>query len=184
MKTNSIRRLAAMTLAHLQDLQACRRGATAIEFALFAPILLAILANVVDIGRLITTQMTVQNAAEMGVQRALKNCMGQTSPVTVNCSNLAADITTAVQSTWLGTGITLSAGPTSMFYCMSGTSLQSVGGPDSPPSPDNCSAVGNATARPGEYVELIAQTTFTKLFPFSFVPSPKVTSAKAMMRVN
>lgn len=77
----------------LRRIGACRRGATAIEFAVLAPVFLAMLLGLIEGGRLLWTQQTLQNVAHVGAR-----CLaaGATSCATVAATrshvvSLAAD---------------------------------------------------------------------------------------------
>ena len=67
--------------------------------------------------------MQVENAAQMGIMSALSTCAMTQIPATVgsNCSGLSAAVTTAIQSTSLGTAVTgaISEG----YYCMNSSNV-------------------------------------------------------------
>jgi Flp pilus assembly protein TadG len=135
-----------------------RRGVAAIEFALFGGLLAFAALNVVDISRYIVQQMQVANATQMGAQAAWKTCDPPRLPATTNCSGLAAAVTNAVQSTSLGTSITLQPGsPSEGYYCVDASNaLQYVGDVNNKPA--DCSAAGMPNIQPGDYISV--QTTF------------------------
>jgi Flp pilus assembly protein TadG len=156
----------------MRQISLCRlrhdaRGTAAIEFAVVASLLTIALLNAVDMGRYIYSRMEVQNAAEVGAQAAWKTCYDQSTmlPATQNCSGLNASITTAIQSTSLGTAVSLASGyPTEGYYCVnSSNGLQSVGSLSN--KPGNCAAAGNASATPGDYIQVQVTYNFTSLFP-------------------
>ena len=143
-----------------------RRGVAAIEFALFVSLLSVGVLNVVDVAIFAFQRMEVNNATEVGAQAAWATCSpsSQSSaqlPATLNsnCPNLNSAVTTAVQSTSLGTQVTLQSGsPAEGYYCVnSSNALVYVSGVSSKPA--NCSSVGMASLQPGDYVKV--QTTFT-----------------------
>src|SRR6266566_4716233 len=139
-------------------------GNAMIEFALAAPILVVLLLNLVDFSVLIWATMQTDNSAQMGAQAAFKTCATGPLPAmtTGNCSTLTTAITTAMQSTALGSGITLASGyPAENYYCTSGTTLQSVGTYSLPPSPFDCSAAGNAAVMPGDYIVVKVNYSYT-----------------------
>src|SRR5215469_15649534 len=107
----------------------CRAGTATIEFAFVASILLVLFLNLFDVSMLVWSQMQVDNAAEVGAQAAYANCAGSPVPTTTNCKNMTSDITNAIQSTSLGTNVSLSGGaPTETYYCLNGSNaLVSVG---------------------------------------------------------
>jgi Flp pilus assembly protein TadG len=147
------------------------RGAAAIEFAAVAMILVTILGNAVDFGVYEYRTMQVQEAAQVGAQSAWSVCNSPDKlPATQNCSGLNAAVTTAIQSTSLGTRAALATGyPAEGYYCVNASGmLQSVGSLSSKPS--DCSAAGNANASPGDYVQIEVTTAYSPIFPgFSVV---------------
>jgi Flp pilus assembly protein TadG len=145
-------------------------GNVAIEFAFIAPILIVLIMNVLDFSALIWDQMEVDYSAQMGAQAAYKTC------------NTA--VTTAVQSTSLSTGVTLASGyPTETYYCVSGTTLESVASyPSSPPA--NCSAYGNATVAPGDYIQVNVNYLFSPTFSGLSLASARTLAGNSMQRLN
>jgi len=143
------------------------RGTSAIEFAGSAMFLIAGLLNAVDLGYYEYRRMEVENAAQVGAQIVWKTCYDQTSmlPATQNCSGLNAAITSAIQSTSLGTAVSLTSGyPAEGYYCVNASgALQSVGSLSSKPA--DCSAAGNANALPGDYIQVGVTFSYAPLFP-------------------
>jgi Flp pilus assembly protein TadG len=126
------------------------RGTAAIEFAGSALFLVVGLLNAVDLGYYEYRRMEVENAAQVGAQQ--------------HCAGLNAAITTAIQSTSLGTAVSLASGyPTEGYYCVNASNaLQSVGSLSSKPA--DCSAVGNASTTPGDYIQVEVTFTYAPLF--------------------
>jgi Flp pilus assembly protein TadG len=144
-----------------------RRGAAAIEFAAAASLLGLALLNTVDMGYYIYCRMEVENAAQSGAQAAWKLCSDDQTyklPATQNCAGLNSAILSVVQSTTLGTAITLAEGyPTEGYYCVtSSNTLQSVGSLSSKPA--NCSDAGNSQISPGDYVQIQVTLNYTPIF--------------------
>jgi hypothetical protein len=85
-------------------------------------------------------------------------------PATQNCAGLNGAITTAIQSTSLGTTVKLASGyPTEGYYCVNTSGvLQSVGSLSSKPA--NCSAVGNSNVAPGDYIQVAVTYSYAPLF--------------------
>ena len=171
-------RLARKTRAAWAD----QRGVAAIEFGIFSILLFASLANVTDVSIYIYQRMQVENATEVAAQAALKTCgSSSTLPATTNCANLLTAVTTAMQSTSLGTAVTLQNGsPSEGYYCINtGGSLQFVSSVANKPA--DCTAVGMPALLPGDYITI--QTTFTytpifaKLSVAGAFPSPITRSA-------
>lgn len=143
------------------------RGLAGIEFA-FSGLLLALgLLNAVDVGYYIYRRMEVENAAEVGAQAAWKTCSDQSSmlPATLNCPGMNTAITSAIQTTSLGTAVSLASGyPNEGYYCVDSSNvLQPVGSLSSKPA--NCAAVGNAAGSPGDYLQVQVTCQYQPLFP-------------------
>jgi Flp pilus assembly protein TadG len=141
------------------------RGAAAVEFALVALFLVGGLINAAEVGRYEYQLLQVENAAEVGAQTAWTVCLATMVPATANCTGLNAALTTAIQSTNLGAAVTLASGyPAEGYYCIntSTNALQLVGGVTSKPA--NCSAAGNASIGPGDYIQVGVSFTYTPLF--------------------
>ena len=168
----------------LPTLAANDRANIAIEFALLAPILIILLMNIMDFSRLIWARMEVDNAARMGAQAAFKSCSTGTLPAKTNCSALNTVVTTAAQSTSLGTSVSLASGsPSENYYCVSGTTLTNVGSYSSTP-PSNCSAYGNASVSPGDYIEVDVTYSYSPVFSGVTLASAQTLTGKAMERVG
>lgn len=152
-------------LHKLRSLRRDTRAVVAIEFAATGALLSVGLLNAVDVGYYVYRRMEVENAAQMGAQAAWKTCTQDLLPATQNCPGLNNAITTAVQSTSLGTAVTLASGyPTEGYYCVNGSNaLQAVGSLSSKPS--DCSSVGNANAGPGDYIQIRVTLSYAPLFP-------------------
>jgi Flp pilus assembly protein TadG len=145
------------------------RATAAIEFAGAAMFLVTGLLNATDLGYYMYQRMEVENAAHAGAQAAWKTCYDQSSmlPATENCVGLTGAITTAIQSTSLGTAVALASGyPTEGYYCVNSSNvLQSVGSLSAKPS--DCSAAGSSTTSPGDYVQIEVTYAYSPLFAVS-----------------
>jgi Flp pilus assembly protein TadG len=143
------------------------RGVAAVEFAIAATLLVSGILNAVDLGVYEYKRMEVENAAQMGAQAAWKTCYDTSTmlPATQNCAGLSSAVTAAIQSTSLGTAISLAAGyPTEGYYCVNASgALQAVGSLSSKPA--NCSAVGNSNASPGDYLQVGVTYPYAPMFP-------------------
>jgi len=148
----------------LSDLYRDRRGVAAVEFAFIAGFLSLAIVNVSDTAIYLYTRMQVENAALVGTMSALKACDPSHLPATVYCSGLTAAVTAAIQSTSLGSAVTLSGGAvTEGYYCVNSSNvLQSVGSVSSKPS--DCSAVGMPTLQPADYVQVAVTYAYSPLF--------------------
>jgi Flp pilus assembly protein TadG len=164
---------------NLKALGPDRRGVAAIEFALVGGFLSVALLNMVDVSIYIFQKMEVDNAAQAGAQAAWNLCGPTTGPnessqlpATLintstsmpNCPGLTAAVTAAVQSTGLGTNVTLQFGsPAEGYYCLnSSNALVYVSSVSNPPA--NCSSVGEASLQPADYIQIQTTFTYTPLF--------------------
>jgi Flp pilus assembly protein TadG len=153
----------------LRQFGVATRGVAGIEFAIIGPMLALGLVNAVDVGYYAYQGMEVWNAAEVGAQAAWNTCndvppnyKGTTNlPATQNCPVLNATITTAIQSTSLGTKVSLASGyPAEAYYCVNGSNaLQLQGSVSSPPT--TCST----GAAPGDYLQVGVTYPYKPLFP-------------------
>lgn len=176
---------ASLHAAVLRALTLPPRGVAAVEMALATPVLLLLLANVYDLGSYAYRSVELKNAAQMGVQAVWQNCDQSKLPATINCSTLNAVVTTAIQSTTLGSGVSLYGPPSEAYYCVgSGDTLLWVGGVSNKPT--NCSSVGAPTLTPGDYIQIQVTSTYSPKLPRLSVGSllPTTMTASARMRLK
>src|SRR3954451_15816395 len=134
------------------------RGTVSIEFGVVGLMFITGVLNAFELGRFAYERMQVENAAYAGAQAAWATCNDPSSmlPATQNqnCSNLNSAVTTAIQSTSLGTKVSLaSTGITEGYYCVNASgALQSVGSLTTKPA--NGPATGNANVAPGDYIQV------------------------------
>jgi Flp pilus assembly protein TadG len=170
----------------LRRLRADERGVAAVEFGFVVTFLTFSVLNVADISIYVYQRMEVENATEMGAQAALKNCTTAQLPATTNCSGLTTAVTTAVQSTSLGTQVTLQSGsPTEGYYCLnSSNALQYVSGVNSKPA--DCSAAGSPSLQPVDYLQVSTTFPYKPLFPGITVAGTFTTpiTRSALMRMG
>lgn len=166
-----------------------RTGAAAVEMALVMGTLSTVMLNGVEIARYYYAEMQVQNATQMAGQAVWKACDSPAkSPATIRCSARTAAITTALRSTSLGSGVSLSTGyPTEAYYCASTTdgSLTSVGAVTSP-KPTTCYPTGSAADTPGDYIVIQSQYTYTPIFTGITIGSllPTTMTSRTRMRIR
>jgi Flp pilus assembly protein TadG len=160
-------KVAAPIVKRLGRFRAGAKGMVAVEFALTGTMLAYGLLNAVDLGYYIYRRMEVENAADVGAQAATKTCDQAHLPATTNCSGLNTAITSAIQNTSLGTAVSLASGyPTEGYYCTNSSNvLQYVSSVSSKPS--NCSAAGNASASPADYLQVQVTAPYQALFGVS-----------------
>ena len=139
------------------------RGVAGVEFALIGGFLCVAVVNVADIGIYLYKRMNVENAALVGAMSALKACDSNYLPATVNCPGLTAAVTAAIQSTSLGTAVTLSSAVSEGYYCVNASNaLQYVSSVASKPA--NCSAAGMPALQPADYVQVAVTFSYTPIF--------------------
>src|ERR1700737_4158566 len=106
----SPRKLALKFAGRTTAIWADQRGVAAIEFGLFAIFLPLALVNVTDVSIYIYQRMQVENATQVAAQAAWKACDLPQLPATINCPGLTSAVQSAVQSTSLGTRVSLISG--------------------------------------------------------------------------
>jgi hypothetical protein len=93
---------------------------------------------------------------------------------------MSSAVTTAAQSTSLGTGVTVTS-TTENYYCLNNSNVLVTVGTYPGTKPGDCSSVGSASDTPGEYVKVTVSYTYTPLFPAvsiaSVLASPIVRTA-------
>lgn len=145
----------------LRKLKRDERGASAVEFALLAPVLFLLAAGAIDSCRLIVQTMQVRAAAQAGADYALKKGFD------------AAQVQAAVENATNPDAITPTAATTTSG-CVSGTAFT--------PTAVGAACPGGGFA--GVYVNAGAQATFTPLVPWPGLPGGKTIAAQAMVRVQ
>ena len=154
-----------------------RRGMSAVEFGLAAPVFLAMLTPVIDLGLAFSQQIRVNQAVESGAQYATANPYNGTTWAT-NVSSAMTNATTLSVSPVVGA---------ETCGCPNPTSTQIVTG--SYGTPPSCGAQAGASdcpdsSKPGYYVTLSASLTYTSVMPYSILGSSTVLSSRADVRVQ
>jgi Flp pilus assembly protein TadG len=165
-----------------------KTGLAALEFTILSGMLLTVMLNGIEVSRYYYGQMQMQNATQMAVQAVWKTCDTSAKlPATVNCSGRASAITTALQSTSLGSSVSLQTGsPTEGYFCVSTAgSLTSVGAANAS-RPANCGSVGSSTDVPKIYIQIAAQYTYAPLFQAITIGSalPTTITSTSSMRLE
>src|SRR5262249_7046705 len=150
---------------HIAALRTDRRGVAAIEFSVFAGIISIGMLNVTDIAVYVYQRMQVEYATQAGAQAAWHACDSDHLPATNNCSGLTTAVQNAVQSTSLGTRVTLQSGsPAEGYYCVnSSNALQYVS--DVNHKPSDCSSVGSPGLQPADYIQIATTFAYSPMFP-------------------
>ena len=155
------------------------RGAAAAEFAILVPFLTLPMLSVIDLGYYAYQTMQVGNAALIGAEEARSFCNAQSKlPATGNnCPGFQSFETVAIHNTSLGPHVSLVSGyPLEGYYCTLTTGAMQLvgtsgtfGNPPTPPSPDNCNAVTNASVAtnvaPSDYIQVQVTYAYTSVFP-------------------
>jgi len=163
-------------MTDLLDAVRCYRrdqtGAAAVEFALVLTLLTVPVLNVVDLAMYAWDRMQLDNAAQVAVQAAWTTCAAPSnhpaSPNSyANCNGMPAAVTRAAQSTSLGTNVTWVL-TTEAYYCITtGGALVFAAAANATP-PSDCSKNGlggQASDKPGDYVQITTSYNFTSIFP-------------------
>ncbi len=177
--------LPALIWRRIKSFRRDSRGVAAIEFALIASTLSVGVLNVVDIGVFAYKKMQLETAAQMGAQAAWKTCDQSHLPATTACTGLSTAVTTAVQSTSLGTHVTVASGsPAEGYYCVSSAGAL-VYVHDMTSKPADCSSVGG-TSGPADYVTIGVTYTYAPIFPGITVAStfPTTLTKTTFMRMG
>lgn len=150
----------------LQHIRNDERGVAAIELAVVGAVLVVGAMGAVDVGRYAYQTSEVNAAAQAGAEAALVACDVAHTPATINCPGLSSAVATAIQSTPLGSQVTLKGAISEGYYCLDTTgALQPAGSASSAPS--SCSAVSKAApgATPTLYLQVPVTYAFQSLFP-------------------
>lgn len=149
-------------------LKALRRdvsGLATIEFALAGTALTVGLLNGLEVARWSLQKMEMANAVHSATLAVWNACDTKHLPAKSNCTGLTSAITTGLQTTSLGTSVTLATNyPTEGYYCINSSGvLTNVANYNASTVPANCSAQGDSSHAPGDYVVIQATYTYTPL---------------------
>ena len=159
--------------------------------ALVVPFLAFIGLNVADMSVYLYTKMQVDLAAHeaVGAARVLCNTTAEL-PAKQNCgTSLFTTMQAAAQSTTLGNHVSLdSTSLNEAFYCVTAPAavLTQVAAYSATP-PANCSAtVAGSTAKPGDYISVTANYSFTSIFPGASIAAslPTTITRTAWLRLQ
>lgn len=137
-------------------------GSAAIEFALVLPVLLTLLAGLVEIGFAVREAMQVQDAAEAGAAYAIK--YGWNS----------AAISAAVVNATGATGITASPAPIQFCGCPGAAGVTTV----------LCTATCTGGVTPGTYVRVSAAISHNAILTELGLPIPATLTGHATVRLQ
>lgn len=149
------------------------RAAAAAEMALILPGIAFVLLNVVDLSTYIYAKMQVDIAAHEAVGAARVLCdTAAELPATVNCGGtLSSTMTSAAQTTTLGTNVTLSSTGEG-YYCATAAGELTLRAAANAVPPADCSlTVTGSTSAPGIYLRTTASYPYSPVFPGASVAS-------------
>jgi hypothetical protein len=158
------------SIARIGALARDRRGMSAVEFGLAAPVLLALLSPVIDLGLAFAQKIQVQQAAAAGAQYV--------SLYYWTDGNWQTNTATAVTSSTT-LPVSVSPAPSKTCGCPDSTSTRIVSGSCSP-APNWCSDGEN----PGTYITVAAQLTYTSVMPYSILGRSVTLAAQSIVRVQ
>jgi Flp pilus assembly protein TadG len=160
-------------LAWIGALARDRRGVSAVEFGLAAPMFLAALSPVIDLGLAFSQQIRINQAVEAGAQYASSNPYAG--------SSWSTGVSNAVTNAIANLTITPSVG-SETCGCPNSTSTAIVTG--SYGTPPTCSGSCPDGSNPGYYVTISAQATYTSVMPYSILGTSATLSSQAVVRVQ
>jgi Flp pilus assembly protein TadG len=156
-----------MSLSDLSRIQADTSGAAGVELALMAPTLILFAIGIVDVGALAYQRAEVAAAAHAGALYAIHNGGNTTN------------IQSAAQS---ATPLAVTATATTVYYCVSGSTLATAAGPTSSCGDGEGGGGGGSIA--GTFVRVTATATYTPLISWGTLRFPTTMSANALVRVS
>jgi Flp pilus assembly protein TadG len=135
-----------------------QRGTAAVEFALVATLLTALLPAATDLALAIWANQQVGNAARAGTEYAAINCWdSSTSAVKSNCaSNVSTAATSATSVMNRASGVT--ATPTNYCGCDSASGASGA-------ATQTCGTACPDGSKAGTYVSVTANTSYSPIFP-------------------
>jgi len=138
------------------------RGASMIEFAIIAPMLIAATVCAVDLGMVSYRNLQVQDAAQTGAQYAALHGF--------NTSNISSAITNATSYA----GISASPAPTQFCGCASTSGISTIA----------CGSQCPGAIAAGTYVTASAQATYTTILPYPVIQNSYALSAQSTVRIQ
>ena len=135
-------------------------GNAAVEFALLVPVLILLVAGLIDFGRAYFTKMQLENAARAGAQYGLLHG-GDDLATIQDVVRQASEVPTA----------NLTVSTTNFCACPDGTAQV-------------CSTGDCGGFKPGSYIGINAQTAFVPIFPFANSSRPATITGTALVRTE
>ncbi|HUZ74673.1 MAG TPA: TadE/TadG family type IV pilus assembly protein [Stellaceae bacterium] len=140
-----------------------RAGVAAVELALIAPVLTALVIPMVDLGIGAYDKMRIQNAAEAGAQYALANAS----------SYDASSIQSAATNATSLSGITATVGET--CNCITGSAIGTA---------VSCTTTCADGSKPGTYVSVSTNMSYSLLLSYPGLTNPMPLNGRAMVRIQ
>jgi len=137
-------------------------GASAIEFALLVPMLIALVIFTADLGMGIYRNIQVQNAAQAGVTFAAARGFS------------ADQISAAVRNATTFSDIQASPAPSKFCGCASASGVAAA----------VCTAACGDGSQPGTYVTVSAKATYNTIIPYPALPNSYALSSQATVRIQ
>ena len=164
-------------LARIGALARDRRGMSAVEFGLAAPIFLGALSPLIDIGLAMSQQIKINQAVDAGAQYAAVNPY---NPDTWS-SNVQSAMTNA-------TTMTISPNVGAQTCGCPNSTNTAISSHD---TVTNCGTANGATGtlctdgtQPGYYVTISATHTYTSMMPYSVLGTSATLSSQAIVRIQ
>ena len=141
-------------------------GMATIEFALATTILMLGLLNGLELARFSHQKMELKQAVHSAVHAAWNACDTRRLPAKTNCPGLTTAISNGLQSTSLGTSVSLSANyPAEAYYCLNSSGALRKVAEYNETKPADCTAVVSGdTRKPADYLTVQATYTYTPMF--------------------
>jgi Flp pilus assembly protein TadG len=151
-----------------------RRGVSAVEFGLAAPVFLAALSPLIDLGLAFSQQIRVNQAVEAGAQYAAVNQYNSDTWAT-NVQNAVTNATTLTVSPIVGS---------ETCRCPNATNTAIV----THDTATTCGTANGGTAcsdgtEPGYYITISATATYTSVMPYPIINNPTL-SSQAIVRIQ
>ncbi len=140
-----------------------RAGATTIEFALAAPLLLGLLMPLADLGLAFSQQIQVQQAAQAGAEYASIHPWN---------TNSVTAITSAVTSASRLGALTAAPAPDQTCGCPDGSKIAAA----------TCNSLCANGEAAGYYIIVNAQVPYSPILPYSLLGNPTTLAAQATVR--
>jgi Flp pilus assembly protein TadG len=152
-----------------------RRGMSAVEFGIAAPVFLAILIPAVDLGRAYSQEIQVRQAVQAGALYASVNVYGG-SDWSSNVSNAVTNSTT-LGVTPNVTAETCGCPDAGSTAIVSHDAVTTCG-------PSNGGTNCSDGSTPGYYVTITGTLSYTPVMPYSILANPTTLSAQAVVRIQ